>query len=143
MSIPEVISPLLGRVLVAWFFLSEAIRYGQNWGGTVQLMALKNLPNPEALLFFLLLATLLGCLSLLLGFQAKLGAMTLFVIIVGISVTWHDYWNIESAIDRLSEYQLFARNLAIAGGLLFLIGNGPGRFSLDNAKPAKGGRGGR
>jgi uncharacterized membrane protein YphA (DoxX/SURF4 family) len=44
----------------------------------------------------------------------------------------HDYWKIANPIDRASDYDLFIRNMAIAGGLLFLVGMGPGPFALDN-----------
>jgi len=47
----------------------------------------------------------------------------------------HDYWKIESVVDRNADYDIFIRNMAIAGGLLFLVGMGPGPFALD--KPGK------
>jgi uncharacterized membrane protein YphA (DoxX/SURF4 family) len=37
---------------------------------------------------------------------------------------------------RAADYDIFARNVAIAGGLLLLIGMGSGRFGIDNLKKA-------
>lgn len=137
MSFSELISPLLGRILLAWFFLSEAARYGGNWAGTVSLLALKDIALPEVVLFFALLA--MGGISLLLGFRTKLGALALFAFFMLWTVWLHDYWNIRNATDRQADFDIFARNLAIAGGLLFLIGMGSGPFALDNVSGKKGG----
>jgi uncharacterized membrane protein YphA (DoxX/SURF4 family) len=50
----------------------------------------------------------------------------------------YDYWNISVAavLAREAAFDIFARNVAIAGGLLLLVGIGPGKFALDNATSA-------
>ena len=44
MSFSEYISPLVGRLVLAWFFLSQALHYAGQWDATVQLMAFRHLP---------------------------------------------------------------------------------------------------
>jgi uncharacterized membrane protein YphA (DoxX/SURF4 family) len=41
---------------------------------------------------------------------------------------------------RSADYDIFARNIAIAGGLLILVGTGPGPFAVDNTGGGGGGK---
>jgi len=134
MSFGEAIAPLLGRVLLAWFFLSEAYARAVDWSGTTMLLAMKGLPAPAVLLFIALSVMALGGLSLLFGVRARLGALALFAFTIIATVTMHDYWKLHEAAARAADYDIFVRNLAIAGGLLVLVGLGAGKFAIDNVK---------
>ncbi len=79
-----------------------------------------------------LAAMFLGGVSLILGFHARHGAMLLFGFTMVVSVLLHAYWTIQDPAGRATDYDIFIRNMAIAGGLLLLVGIGPGPFSLDN-----------
>lgn len=131
MSISETISPFLGRLVIAWFFLSEAWWRLRDFEGTVTLMHMKHISNPELLLALSIALMALGGLSILLGYQARVGALVLFGLTIIVSVYMHDYWVLGDGVDRDADYDLFIRNMAIAGGLLFLVGMGPGPFALD------------
>ncbi len=137
MSFSEYISPLVGRLILAWFFLGEAMSYAGQWDGTIQLMALKGIPVAPLLLALALIVMILGGLSLALGFQTRYGAVLLFGFTIVASVAMHDFWRIANAIDRASDYEIFARNMAIAGGLLLLVGMGPGPVAIDSVKQKK------
>ncbi|HWA90478.1 MAG TPA: DoxX family protein [Rhizomicrobium sp.] len=132
MSFSETISPLIGRLALAWFFLAEVYARGSNWDGNVDQLAILNMPAPPVLLALALIAMSLGGLSLLLGFHARHGAILLFGFTVLASIAMHDYWNIKDAASRAADYEIFARNVAIAGGLLMVVGMGAGPFALDN-----------
>jgi putative oxidoreductase len=134
MSFSEYISPLVGRLILAWFFLNAALSYGNQWDGTIQLMALKGIPVPPLLLALALIAMVLGGLSLVFGFQTRHGAVLLFGFTLLASVSMHDFWLIGSPIDRAADFDIFARNMAIAGGLLLLVGMGPGPVAVDSIK---------
>jgi len=135
MSISETISPFLGRVILAWFFLSEAWWRIRDWEGTVTLMHMKHISNAEPLLALTVVLMALGGISILLGYYARTGALILFALTVIMSVMVHDYWKLSPGVDRDADYDLFIRNLGVAGGLLFLVGMGPGPFAID--KPSK------
>ncbi len=132
MSFSEYISPLVGRLILAWFFIGEALAYANQWDGTIQLMALKNVPGAPLLLALALIVMFLGGISLALGFQTRYGAVLLFGFTIIVSVSMHDFWVISSAIDRTADYEIFARNMAICGGLLLLVGMGPGPVAIDS-----------
>ena len=137
MSISEVISPFLGRLILAWFFLSEAWWRIRDWEGTVTLMHMKHIGNAEPLLALTIMLMALGGISLLLGYYARTGALVLFALTIIMSVMIHDYWKISNVVDRDADYDLFIRNMAIAGGLLFLVGMGPGPFAIDQPSKKK------
>ncbi len=95
-------------------------------------MALKNIPLQPLLLALALIVMFLGGLSLIFGFQTRYGAVMLFGYTIIVSVAMHDFWLIGNAIDRAADYEIFARNMAIAGGLLLLVGMGPGPVAIDS-----------
>jgi len=137
MSFSELISPLIGRGLLAWFFLSSAIGIMGDFEGQAQVMTIKHLPVPQLLLVATLMVLILGGLSLLIGFHTRAGALLLFAFTLIASMVMLDFWHVADPIGRNDEYDLFARNVAIAGGLLLLVGMGPGAFAVDNSLAPK------
>ncbi len=133
MSISEQLSPLVGRIVFGWFFLSQVAVYGGDWEGTVTLMTFRGIPGAPFVLAVVLLLLVMGSLSLILGFHARYGALILFTVTILAAVMMHDYWRIADPAARAADFQLFACHAAIAGGLLMLIGLGPGPFAIDNA----------
>ena len=136
MSFGESLAPLLGRLVLAWFFLTQAYHYALDWNNTAILLTMKDVPTPPIVLLLGLVGLLLGSVSLLLGFCTRAGALALFAITVAATVTMNDYWHVRAVAARAADYDIFARNVAIAGGLLLLIGMGSGRFGMDNLKKA-------
>jgi putative oxidoreductase len=133
MSFGESIAPFLGRMILAWYFLIWAYRSVVGWSGMVSLYAIKGLPLTEVVLFIGIVAMVLGALALLISFHTRLGAMALFLVVVISATVLHNYWEINDIIQRQADFALFARDIAIAGGLLILVGMGPGRFALESA----------
>jgi len=108
------------------------------WDSNIQLMSFAHVPAAPLVLAIATIVMGLGGLALLLGYHARHGAMLLFGLIVVATFFMHDYWSLKNVAERASEYDVFARNVAIAGGLLMVIGLGAGPFALDNAgKPSK------
>jgi len=133
MSISEHISPLIGRWVIAYFFLGEAWARLAGFDATTAMLRAQHVPAAPALLVVALAVMALGGLSLVFGLQTRHGAMLLFAFTVIVSVLLHAYWTAQNATDRAADYDIFIRNIAIAGGLLFLVGMGPGPLALDNA----------
>lgn len=66
-------------------------------------------------------------------------AFVLFVYLVLVSVLLHDFWSAPAASAGVLQTQ-FIKNMGIAGGLLLLGANGPGRWSLPlnaSSRPAR------
>lgn len=128
MSLAERISPLIGRWAIAWFFLSAAYELARKWEATISMMDHDGIPLAPVLLALALLVMTLGGIALVIGFHTRHGAMILFAFTIIVTALFYPYWKTGS----LADYEIFARNIAIAGGLLLLVGLGPGPFALDN-----------
>ena len=131
MSFGENISPFLGRALMALFFALVGLQQVQNWEGARINLLSHGVRPPDA---FLAVAVVieLGCAAaLLLGFRTRLAALALFVLTLAASVALNDFWKIDDAAEAYMQQQLFLRNIAIAGGLLVIVGMGAGRWSYD------------
>lgn len=138
MSLSEYLSPLFGRLVLGWFFLSQVALYGGDWSSTVTLMTFRGVPAAPFVLATALLITALGSAMLILGLHARHGAMLLFGVTVVTAVMMHDYWRIgDNPMARESDFELFACNIAIAGGLLLLVGQGAGPVAFDNKQGKK------
>lgn len=133
MSLSEYLAPLVGRLAFGWFFLLQAVNYADRWGNTIALMELQHIPSAPFVLALTLLLLVVGSLSLIFGFHARYGAMLLFAVTLVAAVTMHSYWLIhQNPVARQAEFEIFAYDIAIAGGLLLLVGQGAGPLAADN-----------
>lgn len=132
MSFSERISPFLGRAVIASFFLSEAWMKLTSFDATVTLLHNERVPAAAALLVVALAIMFLGGLSLALGYHIRHGALLLFAFTVIVTVLLHADWTFTDLSGRIAEFEIFIRNMAIAGGLLLIVGMGPGPFAIDN-----------
>jgi putative oxidoreductase len=138
MSFSEYLSPLVGRLVLVWFFVFQLLHYGGDWDATVLLMRFAGIPGAPFLLLVAMMLLVLGSLSLLLGLHTRHGAMLLFAVTIVATVLMHAFWQInDNEAARQTDFELFSRNIAIAGGLLLLVGLGPGPFALDNRQNGK------
>jgi Predicted membrane protein len=140
MSVSETLSPLIGRLVFAWFFLVQVAGYVGDWEGTITAMSFRGIPGAAFILAVVLLLLVMGAVSLIFGFHTRYGALILFIVTIIATVSMHNYWNIENGGLRAAEFQRFVSNAAIAGGLLLLVGMGPGPLAVDNVKSNGGSR---
>ena len=132
MSFSETISPFLGRCAFVWFYASTATRLVRGWHGTAGLLDARHVPLAPLVILVALVLTGIGCLSLLLGWHTRHGAVLLFGLTIVAAVLLHDYWHVGDAARRAAQFALFARDVAICGGLLVMVGMGSGPFGIDN-----------
>jgi putative oxidoreductase len=139
MSFSETISPFLGRCALVWFYLTSAMDILGNWHGIAGDLAAKHVPVPPLVLLIALLLILMGCISMLFGYHTRHGAVMLFGMTIVAAVTMHDFWHYADAGARAYQFGIFARDFAICGGLLLMVGMGPGPFAIDNRGKSGGG----
>ena len=132
MSMGEAIAPFVGRVILAWFFLAEAYTRTVDWDATVNLLNTLGVPFAPITHFVTLTVMVLASVSLIIGLRARVGALALFSFVAVSNIFMNDYWNIADVIERREAATAFARNLALGGGLLVLMGLGPGRFAMED-----------
>lgn len=137
MSFSETISPFFGRCAFVWFYMTAAMDIVAHWGHVADAVAGKHVPLVPLVLLVTLIFIFMGCVSLLFGYHTRYGAVLLFGMTIATAVTMHDYWHYGDAGQRAAEFGVFARDIAICGGLLLMIGMGPGPFALDNGGSGK------
>ena len=137
MSLSEKISPFFGRVALTWFFITVIGDILNNFHGISVQLGSKHVPLPPLVMVVALVLLVMGCFSLLFGYHTKHGAVLLFGLTVVTAVVLHDFWHLPQGPARSSEFDVFARDLAICGGLLIMIGLGAGPGALDNRPVGK------
>lgn len=122
---------LIGRVLLAQIFVMAGLSKITGYAGTQQYMEAMGVPG--MLLPLVILLEIGGGLALLLGWQTRVTAVALAGFTVVAGVIFHS--NFADQMQMI----LFMKNLAMAGGLLFVAAYGAGELSLDH-KFGKGAR---
>lgn len=114
---------LTGRTLIAAIFLISGIGKIAGYSGTAAWM--ESMGVPGALLLPTIVLEIGGALAIIAGWQTKLAALALagFSLLAGI--LFHGNF-----ADQMQQI-LFLKNVAIAGGFLFLAAHGAGGWSLD------------
>ena len=123
------LASLVGRLLLGLFFLLPGILKILNFEDTAQMMADHGLIQVQALLWAAIVLEIVGGLAIITGLFARLGAFLLFFFTLIVNIALHDFWRMGPEIAEI-ELQLFVKNLAVAGGLLMIVGAGPGRLAL-------------
>lgn len=94
-------------------------------------MAGEGVPLPQLMLVGAILFLMLGSLSILVGYRARLGAAMLLLFLILATYFFHDFWTFEDAKTQQTQLIQFMKNLSLMGTMLFIIANGPGVMSFD------------
>jgi putative oxidoreductase len=132
MSFGENIAPLVGRCLIAGLFIISGIGKLQHWNDATMSMAAHGVTMIGPLLALAIVVEIGAGFGVIIGFRTRLLALALFAFTLAVSFVMHDFWAIEDAELARAQTVLFMKNMAIAGGLLMLVGLGAGRWSYDN-----------
>ena len=83
----------------------------------------------DLLLLGAIFILVLGATLLLIGYRSGFGAFLLMIYWVPVTFIVHSWWNDPPGIQRM-ESIMFMKNIAIMGGLLLVLVNGSGRYSI-------------
>ncbi len=111
---------LIGRALLAYIFIVAGWGKLMGYAGTMAYIESKGLPG--ALVWLVILLELGGGLAILVGFQAR--TVALFMILFNILTAFIFHGTPADATQ-------FMKNFAIAGGFVYLLTFGAGRWSID------------
>jgi len=129
MNLNHPVIPLLGRLLIAYIFVTSGIAKVFDWSGNVAYMSTRHLAYIPVLLAVATVIELGGSLCLVTGYQARLAAFVMCLYMIAVTALFHNYWAASPTIAGMQETH-FRKNLAIMGGLLMLAYCGPGEWSL-------------
>ena len=114
---------LVGRILISALFLLNGVFKISNYDGTVDWM--ESFGIPGILLIPAIILEIVGPILIVLGYKAKIAAGLLSLFCIATAVIFHN--------DFSDQMQLgsFLKNIALAGGFLFIFINGTKDLSLD------------
>ncbi len=115
----------VARVCIAAVFIWGASGKVFAYDMNVQYMASKGFTMIPFFLVSAAIVEFLGGLSLIFGYKSRLGALILLLFLIPTTIIFHDFWNLEAA-KQLPEQVNFMKNLAIFGGLLYVLVFGTG-----------------
>lgn len=121
--------PLMGRILITVIFIIASIGKITDFSGHAAFMASKGLPMVNVLLVLAIIVELGGGLLILVGWQARWGAAALFFFVVVVTLIFHPFWSFEGQ-EAMQNFRDFFKNVAILGGLMYIMVHGSGPFSL-------------
>ncbi len=114
---------LVARILISGLFLLNGVFKISNYDGTVGWM--ESFGIPGILLIPAIILEIVGPILIILGYKVKIAAGLLSLFCIATAVIFHN--------DFSDQMQLgsFLKNIALAGGFLFIFINGTKDFSLD------------
>jgi putative oxidoreductase len=93
-------------------------------------MASKGMPFPEVFLVPTIIIELGGGLLLAVGYKARWAALAIFLFLIPTTLIFHAFWAVDAEQMQMQMIQ-FQKNLAIMGGMLYVVVNGAGPWSVD------------
>ena len=115
---------LMGRILISLIFLLAGFDKIFAYAGTQGYMQAMGVPG--VLLPLVIALEVLGAIAIIVGYKTKLAAFLLAGFTIMSAFLFHFNFSDQT------QSALFMKNIAIAGGLLFLVANGAGLVSIDN-----------
>jgi putative oxidoreductase len=128
---------LLGRWLISAVFLVAALQKFLHWDATLTAMTEKAIPMPLLALACAAALELFGALALIFGARTRLAAAALFLFLIPVTWYFHAFWLLPPGEAQNLQLIMFLKNCAIAGGLLYLLAEGPGKLSRDHFRRKK------
>lgn len=132
---------LIGRLMFGGYFLFAGINHFRQTRQLSQFAGSKNVPQPDKAVKATGAVLIAGGTSILLGIKPKIGTAAIIGFLAGVSPIMHNFWKQEDPQQRMNDEINFAKNLALAGGALALMGvEEPWPASVPVAQPDKGSR---
>lgn len=120
-------SSLIGRIFISAIFLMAGLNKMTSYEGTQGYMDVMGIPS--FLLPVVIVTEVFGALAILLGYKTRIVAFLLAGFTILSALLFH--FDFSDQIQSI----MFMKNIAIAGGFIFLIANGAGYVSIDNGMP--------
>lgn len=120
---------LAGRQLFSIIFIIASA--GHFSPETIESAARHGVPLPDLLVPVSGVIALVGGLSVLLGFQTRIGAGLLVIFLVPVTMMMHNFWTSTDPLTHQIERTMFLKNVTMLGGALVIGYFGAGPLSLD------------
>jgi putative oxidoreductase len=120
---------LLGRLFYVLIFLMAAPNDFTKQG--IAYAASQGAPLTSIGVPLMGIISLVGGLSILLGYRAKIGAWLIVLFLLIVTPIMHKFWNLTDPMMAQVQMINFMKNLSMLGGALLIVQFGAGPLSLD------------
>ena len=124
------IADLLGRIFLSTIFFFEVLDTTFFYSSAKESMTNYGITwMQDTLLITVLLMMGIGAFLVVIGYFARVGALLLLIVWAPFTFIVYSFWNDPPDLQR-EQMVFFMRNLALIGGLLLLLANGSGEYSV-------------
>ncbi|MGB9202789.1 MAG: DoxX family protein [Terriglobales bacterium] len=128
-AVPKGWVVLLGRLLFAAIFVMAGL--GHFSKQEIASAAGQGVPMASLMVPVSGVIALVGGLSILLGYRAKLGASLIILFLVPVTLMMHKFWVVTNPMMVQTQMIMFLKNMSLLGGALLISQFGAGSCSLD------------
>lgn len=121
---------LLGRLFFGLIFIMAGPN--QFSGQTIAYAASHGVPAASLAVPLAGVLAIVGGLSVLLGYRAKIGAWLIALFLIGVTPAMHNFWAVSDPMAHQMQFIHFMKNLSMLGGALLITQLGAGPWSLDS-----------
>jgi putative oxidoreductase len=121
---------LAGRILFSFIFLMGGLNHFSKQ--TIGFAAAQGVPLASIAVPLSGIIAILGALSIILGYHARLGAWLFVLFLVPVTLMMHQFWGVKDPMAAQMQLVMFMKNVSIMGGALVISQLGAGPFSLDS-----------
>src|ERR1700756_4363917 len=127
--IPQGVLVLMGRFFFALIFLMSGANHFSKQ--TIGYAASQGVPLASIAVPLSGLLAIIGGLSILLGYRAKIGAWLIALFLIPVTLMMHKFWAVSDPMMAQMQMIMFMKNVAMLGGALLISQFGAGPLSLD------------
>jgi len=120
---------VLGRLLFAVIFVMAGANHFNKQ--TIGYAASQAVPLAAIAVPLSGVLAIVGGLSILLGYRAKLGAWLIVLFLIPVTLMIHKFWTVSDPMMAQMQMVMFMKNVSMLGGALLISQFGAGPFSLD------------
>lgn len=132
----ESLGMLIGRLCIASYFLLSGVSKISSFSDSLQIYEKHLIPYPGVVLYLTAALLLAGALMVLIGYRTRIGALFLLIALLPTTFIFHNFWSQEG--DALIfRAVFFFKDIAISGGLLYVVSRGAGLCSLDAVRKSR------
>lgn len=121
---------LLGRICFAAIFIVKSLEHFSKTA--IDQASTAGVPAAAFLVPLAGIVAILGGLSILFGYKARLGAILLILFLIPTTFFMHQFWGQTTTFAQSMHSLCFWKNLALFGTCLMLLNFGAGPWSFDH-----------
>lgn len=124
---------LVARLMITGIFLASAAGNKiPQFSEVAKKMGEVGIQQPQIMLIGAIAFLIIGSVSIIIGYHARLGALLLLVFLAAATYYFHAFWKLAPDSPQFQGEMIhFMKNAALMGTMVFIMANGAGPWSLD------------